>query len=201
LLWSLFFLLSFITGLIGLFTFIFAPQIVSYFAPNYLSQPEKFEVTVVLTKIMSPFLLCVSLAALFMGALNSLKVFFIPSLAPTFFNIASILSMIGFPAYLSSLGYQPVYALGIGVMIGGVAQALVMVPLLFKYQYQPLWPKKILTEKSKKVFKALKKLNFTKNQAFTHKLNISRINMMYEMLLRDLGTLDVCKENYSFSSP
>jgi putative peptidoglycan lipid II flippase len=155
LLWSLFFLLSFITGLIGLFTFIFAPQIVSYFAPNYLSQPEKFEVTVVLTKIMSPFLLCVSLAALFMGALNSLKVFFIPSLAPTFFNIASILSMIGFPAYLSSLGYQPVYALGIGVMIGGVAQALVMVPLLFKYQYQPLWPKKILTEKSKKVFKAL----------------------------------------------
>ncbi|MFZ4714645.1 MAG: murein biosynthesis integral membrane protein MurJ [Bacteriovoracaceae bacterium] len=155
LLWSLFFLLSIITGLIGLFTFLFAPTIVSQFAPNYVSNPHKFEVTVVLTKIMSPFLLCVSLAALFMGALNSLKVFFVPSLAPTFFNIASILSMIGFPAYLGAHGYEPVYALGIGVMIGGVAQAAVMIPLLYKHNYKPLWPKKILTVKSKKVFIAL----------------------------------------------
>lgn len=155
LLWSLFFLLALITGAIGLLTFIFAPTIVSYFAPNYVNDPVKFQVTVVLTKIMSPFLLCVSLAALFMGALNSLKVFFIPSLAPVFFNVASILSMIGFPAYLGSLGYEPVYALGIGVMIGGVAQALVMVPLLFKHHFGFVMPTKIWSLKVKKVVNAL----------------------------------------------
>jgi putative peptidoglycan lipid II flippase len=155
LLWSLFWLLGLITGVIGLLTFIFAHEVVAAFAPEYVNSPEKFQVTVILTQIMSPFLLCVSIAALFMGALNSLKVFFVPSLAPSFFNIASIASMIGFPAFLESIGYRPIYALGIGVMIGGLFQAGVMLPLLYKYDFAPKIPKKLLTEKSKKVFKAL----------------------------------------------
>lgn len=155
LLWSLFFILTLITGVVGVVTYLFASQIVAHFAPTYLNDPKKFEVTVTLTKIMSPFLLSVSIAALFMGALNSLKVFFVPSLAPTFFNIASILSMIGFPAFLESRGVEPIYALGIGVTIGGLLQAAVMVPLIFKHKFGPMWPKELWNERSKKVFKAL----------------------------------------------
>lgn len=155
LLWSLFFLLTIVTGVIGVITYLFAAEIVGYFAPSYLNDPKKFEVTVTLTKIMSPFLLSVSIAALFMGALNSLKVFFLPSLAPTFFNIASILSMIGFPAFLESRGVEPIYALGIGVTIGGLLQAGVMLPLIFKHKFGPLWPKELWNLRSKKVFKAL----------------------------------------------
>ena len=82
LLWTLFWLLTITTGTICLLIGIFAPELIEIFAPSFTKDPEKFHITVVLTRIMAPFLTFVSLAALFMGALNSLKVFFLPSLAP-----------------------------------------------------------------------------------------------------------------------
>src|SRR5690606_8650954 len=73
LLWSLFILLTLITGTLSLGIYIFAPELIEIFAPSFISDPEKFKITVTLTRILSPFLVFVSLAALFMGVLNSLK--------------------------------------------------------------------------------------------------------------------------------
>jgi putative peptidoglycan lipid II flippase len=155
LMWSLFWLLFFITGTISLGIVIFAPELISIFAPAFKNDPEKFEITVNLTRIMAPFLTFVSLAALFMGALNSLKVFFIPALAPASYNVMSILSMIGLSGLLHRMGYHPIYSLGIGAMLGGFMQAAVQVPLIWKKGFKPLWPEKFWTVRSKKIVKLI----------------------------------------------
>src|SRR5690606_4451121 len=100
-----------------------------------------------LTKMMAPFLVFVSIAALFMGALNSLKIFFVPALAPAFFNVTMILSMLIFPGYMTANGYPAVYSMGLGVFIGGLVQALVQVPLILKSSLGPKMPEKILDGK------------------------------------------------------
>ena len=151
LMWSLFWLLFFITGTISLGTCIFAPEIITIFAPEFSNDPEKYEITVTLTRIMSPFLTFVSLAALFMGALNSLKVFFLPSLAPAFFNVVSIVCQLGLSGWLYNHGHNPIYSLGIGAMLGGFIQAAVQVPTIFQKGFKPLWPKKLWNTRSKKV--------------------------------------------------
>jgi len=155
LMWSLFWLLFFITGIISLLIIVFAPEIITLFAPGFKNDPVKFEMTVNLTRIMGPFLTFVSLAALFMGVLNSLKVFFIPAVAPAFYNIMSILSMLFLSGILIHFGHHPVYSLGIGAFLGGIMQALIQVPLIYKYGFKPLWPKNFWNEKSKKVFKLI----------------------------------------------
>lgn len=151
LMWSLFWLLTGVTGVISAGIFIFAPELIEIFAPAFTKDPVKFEICVNLTRIMAPFLTFVSLAALFMGALNSLKVFFIPALAPAWFNVVSILAQIGLSGYLFSIGTHPVYSLGIGAMLGGLVQALVQVPLLFRKGFKPLWPAELWNQRTKKV--------------------------------------------------
>lgn len=151
LLWRLFFLLLIITSLISLFIFVFAHEIITIFAPAFTKDPEKFLMTVNLTKIMAPFLTFVSIAALFMGALNSLKVFFIPALAPAFFNVVMIGSMVFFPSYFVSKNIAPIYSLGAGVFIGGLVQALVQFPFILKYGLTPLLDKKLWGKREKKV--------------------------------------------------
>ena len=151
LLWSLFVFLLLATLSLSAVAIVFAPEIIGAFAPKFQQDPEKFATTVGLTRIMAPFLTFVSLAALFMGALNSLKIFFIPSLAPAFFNVTMIVCMLALPSYFSAKGIPVVYALGAGVFLGGLVQALVQLPLVIKAGMGPLWLKGGLHPKTKKV--------------------------------------------------
>jgi putative peptidoglycan lipid II flippase len=97
---------------------VFAPSIASVAASGFLKEPVKFDLTVKLMRIMFPFLLFISLAALVMGILNSLRSFFMPALAPAFFNVAIIAS-----ALLLAPRFQvPILAIGIGVTAGGILQ-------------------------------------------------------------------------------
>ena len=61
-------------------------------ATGFVEVPGKVEVTSTLVKILSPFLLLVALASVAMSVLNTLNRFFLPSLAPAFFNLAVILA-------------------------------------------------------------------------------------------------------------
>ncbi len=155
LMWSLFWLLTMVTGVICIGIMIFAPQLISIFAPAFVNDPDKFELTVNLTRIMAPFLTCVSIAALFMGVLNSLKVFFMPALAPAFYNIMSILSMLTLSSFIASRGYHPIYSLGIGAMLGGFMQAAVQVPLIWSRGLRPMWPKVFWTTRAKKILRLI----------------------------------------------
>lgn len=93
---SLFTFIMIVVGGITMLGIIFSPLIVKVIAPGFIENYQKFELTVLLTKIMFPFLLFVSFAALTMGTLNTQNIFFVPALAPCFLNITIIVFVVGF---------------------------------------------------------------------------------------------------------
>lgn len=118
-------------GLICVAGIIFSPAIVSIIAPGFIPVASKFSLTVVLTRIMLPFLLFISLAALIMGALNVKRIFFIPSLAPAMLNITIIITVL----FLVQRMSQPIIAVAIGVALGGFVQFAFQLPSFFKNGY------------------------------------------------------------------
>jgi putative peptidoglycan lipid II flippase len=155
LLWNLFLLLGGVTLVFCGLIMIFSPQLIAAIAPRFADNPVQLELTIGLTRFMAPFLVFISIAALFMGALNSVGVFFIPSLAPAFFNVVMICSIIFLPPVMRSMGHNPSYALGFGVFCGGVIQLLIQIPLLYKKGYAPKIKRPLLGHAEKKVFKKL----------------------------------------------
>ncbi len=118
-------------GLICIIGIVFAPAIVTAIAPGFVGMPGKFSLTVLLTRVMFPFLLFISLAALVMGALNTRRIFFIPSLAPAMLNITIIIAVLT----LATTMEQPIVAVAIGVVIGGFIQFAFQLPSFFKSGY------------------------------------------------------------------
>jgi len=127
------FILIFV-GIICLIGIIFAPAIVTAIAPGFLTMPKKFSLTVLLTRVMFPFLLFISLAALIMGALNTRRIFFIPALAPAMLNVVTIASVLLLAARME----QPIISVAIGVALGGFIQFLFQLPAFFKNGYNLL---------------------------------------------------------------
>ena len=128
-----------ITGVLVLLGIVFAHPIVSAFAGDYATVPGKLELTVLLTRIMLPFLTFVALAAALMGMLNSLNQFFIQALSPAMFNVATIICALGLVPIMPRLGLPPIAAIAIGTLVGGVAQLGLQWPLLRRqgFAYRP----------------------------------------------------------------
>lgn len=118
----------------------FAPIITQWIAPGFISFPAKFNMTVSLTRWTFPFFLFISLAALVSGALNTLKHFFLPAIAPAMLSVAEIsylililpLSLYYFPHL--SLESQ-IIGLSIAVVLGGLGHFLIQLPLLYKENF------------------------------------------------------------------
>jgi putative peptidoglycan lipid II flippase len=99
--------------------------------------PDKTALTVLLTRIMCPFMLLVSLAALVMGMLNAKHVFGPPAMASSYFNLGSILGGVGIGYWLDPhFGARSLMGLAIGTLIGGAWQLLGQFPSLWKVGYQ-----------------------------------------------------------------
>lgn len=107
---------------------LFAPYLVKFIAYGFAAEPEKFRLTVYLTRIMFPYILLISLTALAMGILNSLKHFAAPAASPVLLNIFIIFGA----AVLSKFFPEPTVGLAIGVIIGGVSQISLQIPVLSK---------------------------------------------------------------------
>jgi putative peptidoglycan lipid II flippase len=125
---------TFILMIVGLACFlgiVFSPAIVTVIAPGFLDSPEKFSLTVLLTRIMFPFLLFISLASLVMGALNTKKIFFVPALAPAMLNIVLILSIV----FFESKARNPIIVAAVGVLVGGLVQFAFQLPSFFRNNY------------------------------------------------------------------
>jgi putative peptidoglycan lipid II flippase len=105
-----------------------SPWIVWAFAPGFTHQPDKFALTVLLTRIMFPYIFLVGLVALAMGVLNSLERFAAPALSPVLLNVGIIASVL----LISPRVDPPVMGLAVGVLIGGVLQLLLQIPWLAK---------------------------------------------------------------------
>src|SRR5437016_5992584 len=115
---------------------IFAPQIVYVMTGFGGWSPEKTETTILLTRIMWPFILLVSLAALVMGMLNAKNVFGAPAMASSYFNLGSIIGGVAFGYWLDPhFGTRSLIGLSIGTLIGGFWQLAAQFPSLRRIGY------------------------------------------------------------------
>jgi putative peptidoglycan lipid II flippase len=113
----------------------FAPQLVHVMTPGWVQHPEKFSLTVELTRITFPYILLISVAALAMGVLNAQGHFFSPAFAPVLLNLAMISA-----ALLASQSAREVTAvIAVGVLLGGGAQILLQAPALWRKGYRYQW--------------------------------------------------------------
>jgi len=116
---------------------VFAPQIIYVMTGWGAWSPEKTETTILLTRIMWPFILLVSLAALVMGMLNAKNVFGAPAMASSYFNLGSIIGGVAFGYWLDPhFGTRSLIGLAIGTLIGGVWQLSAQFPSLRRVGYK-----------------------------------------------------------------
>ena len=131
-------LAAIILGQLCLLGIVYSPQLVATLAPGFA--PAKAALTVTLTRIMFPFILLVSLAALVMGMLNAKNVFGLPAMASSFFNIGSIVGGVVLGYWFDPhFGPLALIGLAIGTLIGGALQLGVQLPRLHKlgFRYRP----------------------------------------------------------------
>ena len=121
-------ILALLLVLITTLGILLTPLIVKIIAPGFEDTPEKFAITVRLTRITFPYIFFISLGALAMGVLNSLQHFLSSALAPAMLN----LSLIGSAFFLCPRLETPVTGLAFGVIIGGITQLLFQIPALVK---------------------------------------------------------------------
>src|SRR6476661_9402052 len=115
---------------------VFAPAVITILAPGF--PQEKAALTIQLTRIMFPFILLVSLAALVMGMLNAKNVFGVPAMASSFFNIGSIIGGVALCYWLDPqpdwrhphFGERGLMGFAIATLIGGLLQLVVQLPSL-----------------------------------------------------------------------
>jgi len=112
---------------------IFAPQITRLIAMGFERTPERFALTVTLTRYMFPFLLFISLAALITGVLNSFHSFFLPALAPACLSVAEIGYILALAPLLTA--DKAAIGLAIAVTIGGFSQFFIHIPALWQQGY------------------------------------------------------------------
>jgi putative peptidoglycan lipid II flippase len=134
-------LMSALILVLGLLTVVIAlgaPWILRVYVAGFA--PEKMELAVTMTRILSPFLLFVALAAVAMGVLNTCGRFFLPALAPASFNVSAIVGMLLLVPLLPRFGVEPGLALAIGAVTGGALQFLVQFPAMrsagFRFRFE-----------------------------------------------------------------
>lgn len=123
------FLLLILITLAGIW---FSPQILKGMAAGFEAEPEKFALTVTLTRLCFPYIVFVSLAALVMGVLNSLKIFGSPAASPICLNLGLIAG-----AAASFWFDPPVVGLAAGILLGGAMQLLIQIPDLARAGFFP----------------------------------------------------------------
>ena len=126
--YNTFTILSIIVTFVSIMGIILSPFIVQVIAPGFISQPNQFALAVFLNRLMFPYIFVISIGALCMGILNSFRRFTSPALSPVMLNIAIIVAALTLRSFFA----EPITALAIGVLIGGVLQLALQWPFLRK---------------------------------------------------------------------
>jgi putative peptidoglycan lipid II flippase len=121
-----------VAGLVGSLT---APWFVRLIAPGFTADPERFALTVRLTRFLFPFITLVGIWAFFCALLNSVRRFAAPALGPAVLNLAMIAAL----AWLVPRLEPPVFGLAWGVMLGGLLQVAIQLPTAWRVGFRPQW--------------------------------------------------------------
>ncbi|GHU32392.1 putative lipid II flippase MurJ [Betaproteobacteria bacterium] len=133
---SLLLLILLVVTLLGM---VGAPLLVYISAPGFTNEPDKFALTVELTRITFPYILFMSLVALAGGVLNTWNRFAVPAFTPVLLN----LSFIAMALFAAPWFTRPVLALGWAVFLGGALQLAFQIPGLKRIgmlpRFSPDW--------------------------------------------------------------
>lgn len=110
-----------------------APVLITIFAPGFLDDTEKLGLATDLLRLTFPYLLFISLTALAGAVLNTYGRFAVPAFTPVLLNVAIITSAL----VLSPRLEEPVMALALGVLAGGVAQLALQIAALARLGLVP----------------------------------------------------------------
>ncbi len=99
-----------------------APLLVWAMASGLQQTPRAFEVSVLMTRFMFPYIALMSLVALCSSVLNTWKKFAVPAATPVLLNVAMIAAAWLLAPQLKVRGIEPIYSLAAGVMFGGILQ-------------------------------------------------------------------------------
>jgi putative peptidoglycan lipid II flippase len=181
----------------------FAPQLVGVLT-WWSWSPEKTELTILLTRIMWPFILLVSLAALAMGMLNARNVFGPPAMASSFFNLGSIIGGVALGWWFDPhFGARSLIGLSIGTLLGGLWQLTAQFPSLrrvgFRFNPDFKWRdpgvRMILTLMGPAVIAASAvQVNVLINSGFAARLGdgpVSWLNIAFRLMQLPLGIFGV----------
>lgn len=128
-------LISRVSGTLGLILLLLSlagilasPWVVAVFAPGFLDDPAKYDLTVQMLRVTFSYILFISLVAFASGIFNTYGRFALAASAPVLLNISFIVAAWWAKPYFD----VPVMALAWAVAIGGVAQLLIMFPGLWR---------------------------------------------------------------------
>ena len=121
---------------------IFMPWILPLFVPGFLDDPAKFDLTVLLTRICFPYLMCMSLMAAYAAVLNGLGRFTASSFAPILLNVVMIAFMLPLALYHNTDVETAVW-IAVGTLAGGIAQLWMVYAAIRRAKFVPpfKWPK------------------------------------------------------------
>ncbi|HZW12077.1 MAG TPA: murein biosynthesis integral membrane protein MurJ [Noviherbaspirillum sp.] len=110
-----------------------APVIVYFIATGLKSEPTAFAASVLMTRIMFPYIAFMAFVALAGGILNTWRQFRVPAFTPVLLNLSFITASLLVAPYMK----QPVYALALAVVVGGILQMAIQIPALYKIGMLP----------------------------------------------------------------
>ncbi len=123
-------LILFAVTLIGILA---APLIIYLTAPGFIKDPVKFDLTVHMLRITSPYIFFISLVAVAAAILNTYNKFWVPAFAPILLNIC----LIGGALWLTPYFEQPIIGLAWAWFIAGFVQLAFQLPFLKKIGMLP----------------------------------------------------------------
>lgn len=110
-----------------------APLVVMLFAPGFIDEPERYQLTSDMLRITFPYIFFIALTAFAGGILNSYNRFAAPAFTPVLLNICLIGAAVWGAAYFE----QPIMALAWGLFFAGLLQLLFQFPFLLRLKLLP----------------------------------------------------------------
>ena len=92
-----------------------------------------------LLRLMFPYMVLACVGAVFIGMLNARGHFFIPALGPAILNVVMIASVLLLAPHMGKRLDTQIFALAIGVLLAGVAQAVFQMPVLRREGFRCHW--------------------------------------------------------------
>jgi putative peptidoglycan lipid II flippase len=107
-----------------------SPLMVWLLASGLRQSAHSYDAAVWMTRLMFPYIACMSLVALAAAVLNTWRHFVVPAATPVLLNLCMIAAAWLLAPRFAHWGIEPIYAMAVGVMLGGLLQLAVQIPAL-----------------------------------------------------------------------